>query len=100
MDYVPFKIVRSPEDVSLEIVKRNIDEQWAKLRADPDQAAILPVQVPFHVGRGEAQFGVAETILISIASGVGKTAVEGAWKIIWPKLCRKLNLSETLEPYA
>lgn len=40
---------------------------------------------PINAKRPEAQFGVAETILVSVAGGVAKDAVIALWNVeIWP----------------
>jgi len=91
------RLARIPVEPSVtpEAVQSKIDLIWAEIREDPKQAAVLPVKSPFHVGRDEAQFDVATTILISIAGSLGKEAIQAAWvRWIWPELRRRLGISD------
>jgi len=95
MSYERLATIPAVPGTSLEAVQSDIDSIWAELREDPKQAAVLPVKSPFHVGRDEAQFDIATTILISIAGSLGKEAIQAAWvRWIWPELRRRLGISE------
>jgi hypothetical protein len=99
--------------VNDEDVQNEIQTIWDALRTDPrleelaKEAGIAPDVVkqakvaPFKATRPEAQFGVAETILISVAGGVlthvAKNGLDLLWqRVIWPRLEKRFGAD--LEP--
>ncbi|MXP65336.1 hypothetical protein E0493_18470 [Roseomonas sp. M0104] len=88
-------------------VQRELASIWKALRSDPglrreaelagvDPAWLQSAEVPLQAGRNEAQFGVAETILISVAGGVlthvAKQAVDVLWeRVFWPRLKQRFG---------
>ncbi len=101
MPYESFITISSPRGTSLKSITDEIDSIWSELKQDPRKGSRLPDVSPFHVGRPEAQFDVATTILVSVAAGVAKDSVEAAWqRWIWPELRRRLGISEDEQPNA
>jgi hypothetical protein len=94
-------------------VQGELQSIWDALRTDPklrelaDEAGIDPKDIeqqkttPFRASRPEAQFGIAETILISLAAGVlthiAKNGLDVLWQqVIWPRLSKRFGAD--LEP--
>ena len=99
--------------VNDEDVQREIQTIWDALRSDPEleelakEVGIAPddlkdcAATPFKVTRPEAQFGIAETILISVAGGilthVAKNGIDLLWqRVIRPRLSKRFGTD--LEP--
>jgi len=99
--------------VNDEDVQKAIQTIWDALRSDPKlgklakEAGIAPDIIkqqqfaPFRATRPEAQFGIAETILISAAGGilthVAKNGLDLLWeRAIWPRLEKRFGAD--LEP--
>jgi hypothetical protein len=95
--------------VNDEDVQKELQTIWDALRTDPDlddlakEVGITPDAIkgqqltPYRATRPEAQFGVAETILISVVGGVlTHGAKNGFDKVIWPRLERRFGAD--LEP--
>lgn len=85
----------SAKSVSPGEVNDVIAEVWSYLCAHPELARRVqlgPEQLansypPFSANRDEGQFGVAETILVSVVGAIAKDSLEGVWTTyIWPKL--------------
>lgn len=92
-------VLEVTEAAAPEKLNAYIQDQWDKLRADPDYArsigvdvADLPERAPLEAVQHKAKFGVAETILIAVAGGLLKDAATGIWKqFIWPRLEKKFG---------
>lgn len=95
MSYEKYLTLETPQGVSPAAVKDAIDEIWPEVCRSGGPADGLPKEAPFHVGRDEAQFDAATTILISVSAGLAKDAITAAWKtFIWPHLQQRFGLSE------
>jgi len=90
-------------------VQRELQTIWDALRTDPELEKLanelgipssqitLQASTPFRASRPEAQFGIAETIMISVAGGVAKSALDALWtRAIWPQLSKRFGAD--LEP--
>jgi hypothetical protein len=99
--------------VSDEDVQNELQTIWDTLRTDPQleelarEVGIAPDVIkqqqltPFQATRPEAQFGIAETILISVLGGVlthvTKSGLDLLWqRVIWPRLEKRFGAD--LEP--
>jgi hypothetical protein len=85
-----------------EKLRTNAGLREAARKAGVDlHVAELYASVPFVATRPQAEFGIAETILISVVGGelthIAKSALDALWKsVIWPRLEQRFGAD--LEP--
>ena len=93
--------------VQLQQVEEVLQALWDEVLEDPKlhteardaglDAALERSASPYRATRGEAQFDVATTILISVVGGLAKDALSALWiRYVWPRLQRRFGTA--LEP--
>jgi hypothetical protein len=94
-------VLKVPPNVSAEMVEEKLAAIWRDLGEHPELLAEHGIPVTESqptAERTEGQFGVAETILISIAGALGKEVAMALWnKVIWPELRRRLPASVKIQ---
>jgi hypothetical protein len=98
-----FKVLRVGDDVDDVQVNEELSEIWPDLIRNPevsDDPALSKLlaqpKSPFTAAREHAEFGIAETIAISIAGSLASAALKAAASALWekwilPELRRRLS---------